>query len=125
MGAMCLTAPMRWSQSQQSQTPAEPLLSPVMSRRLDGINRRLHLYEDNLALSIDSDHLAFQSLPTQIQHFVRELCKVKREIMTGARYIATELEQIDTSIVQVAAAKKGTQETLKSVSSRMDGKDNR
>ena len=42
-------AVMRWSQSQQSQTPAEPLLSPEMSRLLDRINQSLHVYEDNLA----------------------------------------------------------------------------
>jgi len=53
---------MRRSQSQQSQTPAEPLLSPEMSRRLDRINRSLHLYEDHQAQSVDLEHLAFQSL---------------------------------------------------------------
>jgi len=41
-------AAMRLSQSQQSQAPAVPLLSPEMSQRLDLINRSLHLYEENL-----------------------------------------------------------------------------
>jgi len=50
-------AAMRRSQSRQSQTPAEPLLSPAMSGRLDRINRSLHLYADNLAQSIDEEHL--------------------------------------------------------------------
>jgi len=45
--------------------------------------------------------------------------------MTGARYMGTELEQIDTSMVQVEAATKGLQEVLKRVSGRMDGQDNR
>jgi len=44
--------------------------------------------------------------------------------MTRARYIETELEQIDTSMVQVEAATKGLQEALKRVSGRMDGQDN-
>jgi len=118
-------AAMRRSQSQQSQTPAEPLLSHEMSRRLDRINRSLHLYEDNLAQSIDQEHLAFQSLPPQIQQLVRELRKVKKDIMMGARYIGTELEQIDTSMVQVEAATKGLQEALKRVGGRMDGQDSR
>jgi len=91
------------SQSQQSQTPVEPLLSAEMSRRLDRINPSLHLYADNLAQSVDLEQLAFQSLSPQIQHLVRELRKVKKNIMTGARSIGTELEQIDTSMVQVEA----------------------
>jgi len=41
-------AVMRRSQSQQSQVLAETLLSPEMSRRLDRINRSIHMYEDNL-----------------------------------------------------------------------------
>jgi len=45
--------------------------------------------------------------------------------MTGARYIGTELEQIETSMVQVEAATKGLQDTLKRVGGRMDGQDNR
>jgi len=118
-------AAMRRSQSQQSQALAEPLLSPEMSRRLDRINRSLHLYEDNLVQSIDQEHLAFQSLPPQIQHLVRELRKVKKDIMTGARYIGTELEQIDTSMLQVEAATKGLQDALKRVAGRMDGQDSR
>jgi len=118
-------ATMRRSKSQQSQTPAEPILSPEMSRELDHINRSLHLYEDNLAQSVDQEHLAFQSLPPQIQHLVRELRKVKRDIMTGARYIGTELEQIDISMVLVVAATKGVQDTLKKVGGRIDGPDNR
>jgi len=118
-------AAMRRSQSQHSQTPAEPLLSSEMSRRLDRINRSLHLYEGNLAQSIDQEHLAFQSLPPQIQHVVRELRKVKTEMMTGAKYIRTELEQIDTSMVQVEAATKGLQDALKRIGGRMDGQDNR
>jgi len=40
--------------------------------------------------------------------------------MTGARYTGTELEQIDTCMVQVEAATKGLQEWVKSVSSMMD-----
>jgi len=118
-------AAMRRSQSQQSQTPAVPLLSPEMSRRLDRINRSLHLYEDNLAQSVDLEHLAFQSLSPQIQHLVRELRKGKKDIMTGARYICTELEQIDTSMLQVEAATQGLQEAFKRVSGRMDGQDTR
>jgi len=52
--------PTMWrSQSQLSQTSAEPLLSPEMSRRLERINRSPHLYEDNLARSMDLEHLAF------------------------------------------------------------------
>jgi len=45
--------------------------------------------------------------------------------MRGAKYIGTELEQIDTSLVQVEAATKGLQDALKKVSGRMDGQDNR
>jgi len=45
--------------------------------------------------------------------------------MTGARYIGTELEQIDISMVQVEAATKGLQEALKRVGVRMDGQDSR
>jgi len=45
--------------------------------------------------------------------------------MTGARYIGTELEQIDTSMVQVEAATKGLQDALKKVGGRMEGKDKR
>jgi len=116
---------MRRSQSQQSQAPAEPLLSPEMTRRLDSIDRGLHLYEDNLAHSIDSEHLAFQSLPTPIQHLLLELGKVKKEIMTKARYIGTEVEQIDASMVQVEAAIQGLQEALKRVSGRLDIEFNR
>jgi len=91
---------------------------------MDRINRSLHLYEDNLTQSIDPEHLAFQSLPPQIQHLVRELDKVKREITTGAKYIGTEVEEIDTSMLQVEAATKGLQDALKKVSGRMDGQDN-
>jgi len=42
-------AAMRGSQSQQFKTPADPLLSPEMSRQPDSINRSVHLYEDKLA----------------------------------------------------------------------------
>ena len=45
--------------------------------------------------------------------------------MTGATDIGTELEQIDTSMVQVEAATQGLQEPLKRVSGRMDGQDTR
>ena len=45
--------------------------------------------------------------------------------MTGARYIGTERDQIDTSMVQVEAATKGLQDALKRVGGRMDGKDSR
>jgi len=45
--------------------------------------------------------------------------------MTGARYIGTELEQINTSMVQVGAATKGLQEGLQRVSDRMERQDNR
>jgi len=96
-----------------------------MSRPLDRIYRSLHVYEDNLVQSIDQEHLAFQSLPPQIQHLVRELPKVKNEIRTGARYIGTELEQIDTSMVQVEAATKGMQDALNRVGGRMEGQDSR
>jgi len=122
---LCHRAEMRWSQSQKSQTPAERLFSPDMLRRLDCINRSLHQYEDNLVQSIDQEHLAFQSLPPQIQHLVCELRKVKGDIVTGATYIGTELQNIDTSMVQVEAATEGLQEALKRVSRRMDGQDNR
>ena len=118
-------AAMRRFKSQQSQTAAEPLLSPEMSRRLDRINRSLHMYKDNLAQSVDLEHLVVQSLSPQIQHLVRELGKIKKDIITGARYIATELEQIDTSMVQVEAATQGLQEAFKRVSGRMDGQDTR
>jgi len=70
-----------------------------MSRRLDRNNQSLHLYDDNLAHSVDLQKVAFQSLSLQIQHLLRELRKVIKDIMTGARYIAPELEQIDTSMV--------------------------
>ena len=70
-----------------------------MSGRLERINRSLPLYEDDLAQCINQEHLAWQSHPPQIQHLVRELCKVKRDIMTGAAYIGTELEQTHTSMV--------------------------
>jgi len=116
-------AVMRRSQSQQAQAPAETLFSPEMSRRLDRINPSLHLYEDNLVQTIDQEHLAFHCLPPQIQHLVRELCTVKKDIMTGPRYIGKELEQIDTSMVQVEAATKGLQDALKRVGGRMDGQD--
>jgi len=45
--------------------------------------------------------------------------------MKGARYIGTELEQIDTSMVQVEAATKGLPDALKTrrVGGRMDGQD--
>jgi len=118
-------AVMRRPQSQQSQTPAEQLLAPERSRRLDRINRSLHLYEDNLAQSIDQEHLAFWSLLPQIQHLALELRKVKREIMRGPRYLGTELEQIETSMVQVEAATKGLQDALKKLTGRMDGQDHR
>jgi len=45
--------------------------------------------------------------------------------MIGARYIGTELEQIDTTMVQMEAATKGLQEAPRRVSGRMDGQDNR
>ena len=45
--------------------------------------------------------------------------------MRGARYIGTELEQIDISMVQVEAATKGLQDVLKRVGGRMDGQDSR
>jgi len=45
--------------------------------------------------------------------------------MTGARYIGTELEQIDIGMVQVEAATKGLQGALQKVGGRMDGQDNR
>jgi len=115
----------RQSQSQPFETPAEQIFSPEMSRRLDHIKRSRQLYEDNRAHSVDQQHLGLQSLPPQIQHLVKELCKVKRETMTGARYIGTELEQIDISMVQVEAATKGLQDRLKRVGGRMDGQDKR
>jgi len=96
-----------------------------MSRPLDHSNPGLHLYVDNLAQIIDQEHLAFQSLPPQIQHLVRELRKVKREIITGAKYKETEPEQIDTSMVQGEGATNGLQEALKTVTGRMDGQDSR
>jgi len=118
-------AAMRRSQSQQSQTPAEPIVSPEISRQLDRINQSLHLYKNNLAQSVDKEQLAWQCLPPQIQHLVRELRKVKRDIMTGATYIGTELEQIDISMVQVEIVTKGLQDALIRVGGRMDGQDNR
>jgi len=45
--------------------------------------------------------------------------------MTGARYRRTELEQIDTRIVEVEAAMQGLQEAFKRVSGRMDGQHTR
>jgi len=66
-----------------------------------------------------------QSLPPQIQHLVPQLLKVKKDIMTGARYIGTELGQIDTNMVQVEAPTKGLQEALNMVGGRMDGQDSR
>jgi len=45
--------------------------------------------------------------------------------MMDARYIGTEQEQIDTSMVQVEMATKGLQEVLKRVSGSMDEQDNR
>jgi len=44
--------------------------------------------------------------------------------MMGARYIETEQEQIDSSMIQVEAATKGLQDALKRVGGRMDGQDN-
>jgi len=89
------------------------------------MNRSLHQFEDNLAQSIDQEQLAFHYLAPQIQHLVRDLCKVKRDIMRGTRSIGTELEPIDTSMVQREAARKGLQEALKRVSGRMDGQESR
>jgi len=117
-------AAMRRFQSQQGQIPAEPLLSPEMARRLDRINRSLHLYEDNLAQSADQKHFAFQSLAPLIQQLVRELHKVKRERLTGARYTRTELEQLDTRMVQVETATKRLQDALKRFGGRLDREDN-
>jgi len=45
--------------------------------------------------------------------------------MTGASYIGTELELIDTSMVQVEAATKGLQDPLKRVAGRMHRQDSR
>jgi len=45
--------------------------------------------------------------------------------MTGARHIGTELEEIDTSMVQVEAATQRLQEAIKRVSARRDGQDTR
>jgi len=45
--------------------------------------------------------------------------------MTSAKYVGTELEQIDTSMVQVEAGTKGLQDALKRVGGRIDGQDNR
>ena len=45
--------------------------------------------------------------------------------MTGARCIGTELEQIDTSMVQVEAATIELQEAIKRVGGRIDGQDKR
>ena len=118
-------AAMRGSQSLQSQTLVEPIVLPEMSRRLARINHGLHLYEENLAQSIDVEHLAFQSVPPQIQHLVQELRKVQRDIMTGTRPIGTEMEQIETSIVQLEGATVGPQEGLKKLGGRIDGQDNR
>jgi len=95
-----------------------------MSRRLDRINRSLHLYEDHLAQRIHEQHLAFESPAPQIEHWVRELRKVKQDIMTGARYIVTKLEQIDPSMVQGEAAPIGLQDTLKRLGGSIDGQDN-
>ena len=116
---------MRRTHSQRSQTLEPTTLTPEMLRRLDRINWSLHLYPDDLAQSRDTEHLAFQSLPTPIQHLVRELPKVEREIMTGARYIGTEVEQIITRPVPVEATTKGLHKALRRVSWRMDGQDNR
>jgi len=113
-------AVIRSSQAQQSHTPGEPFLTTEISRRVDCINRSLHLYEDDLAQLIDPEHLAFYSLPPPIQHLIRPLCKGKREIMTGAKYIGTELEQMDPSMVRGETATKGLQEALKRVIGRMD-----
>ena len=110
--------------SQQSQTPRKPILKPEMLRPLDRINRSLHWYKEDLAPGIYPEHLAFQSLPPPIQYLVPELHKVKRELITSARYIGTELEQIDTSMVQAEAATKELQEALKRVSGRIDRQDN-
>jgi len=52
------------------------------------------------------------------------LMKVTKEIMTGTRYIGRELEQIDTSMVQVETVIKGLQEEINRVSGRMDEQDN-
>jgi len=118
-------ATIRRSQSPQSQTAVEPLLSPEMFRGLGHINRSLHLYQGSLAQSIDQEHFEFQSLPPQIQDLVWELRKVKREIMPGAKSRGMEMEQIDTRMVQVEAAMKGLQEGFKRVSGRMDGQGSR
>jgi len=45
--------------------------------------------------------------------------------MTGARYIGTELEQIETSMVQMEMATKGLGEAPKRISGRMDGQESR
>ena len=116
---------MRGSQSQQSQNPLEPILTPEMSKRVDLINRSLVLYKEDLVRSIDPEHLVLQSLLPSIQHLKWELRKVKRELTTGARYVGKELDQIDSSMTRVETATKGLQETLRWVSCRMDRKDNR
>jgi len=95
-----------------------------MCKRLDHINGSLHLYADNLAQSIDQEHLASLALPPEMQHLVQQLRKVKKEMTIGTIYIGTELEQIDTSIVQVEAATKGLQDALKRFGGRMDWQDN-
>jgi len=45
--------------------------------------------------------------------------------MTGARYLGTELEPIDTSMIQVAGATQGLHEALQGLSGRMYGSDTR
>jgi len=114
---------MTGSQSQQSHNQGEHILTPEIKKHLSGINQSLHLYEDDLAQSVHPEHPTFQSLPSPMPHLVRELCKVKREIITGARYVGTKLEQIETSMVQVEEGTKGLQEALKRVRMRMDWQD--
>jgi len=79
------------------RTP-EPTGESLMTGRIQRLEQILGRFDPKLTVSQDRQHLAFNSLPTNILLMAQELVKVKNQLKSGVQIVGRELARVDEQV---------------------------
>jgi len=109
--AMCFPAKFKGTPGDGKRTP-EPTSESVISVRIPKLEQILGQLDPKLTEGQDRQHLAFNSLPTDILLMAQELLKVKIQLKSGVQLVSRELARIDEQVQQLDVAYQKVHESF-------------
>jgi len=107
-----------------SKYPA-PHSNPIMTSRIEGLDRMLGRFAPHLTESRDARHLAFSSIRTQVLLMAQKLVRVESQLKSGGQIVGQEHDQIDDQVQILDQEAMRVQETFASkVADRLGETDN-